>query len=1277
MEAASRLSLDVIAAERTEAAAIAKRTRTSFSESIASLSGQALPERAAEGFQESSEVDEAWSARSNPSVSSYNSSMRERHRHAIASAFFGSNSTATETIVESPRAGIDRWRPRRRRSSYRTTERGRDGLLRRFFRPRRASESALTVGEIEAGGLQEEQHARTRRRQLSVPLDSMKGEEQEEKETREERWTRRENRLLFEDLVHLANTHQPVEFGRFKQRRSLRENSRVERSSKVSSAYLQRSSVAEELDVEGSCSFNSLEEKTDETYGDEVINTELLEAYIAYSKSIGHEPNFHLNSDMIPLQSQDMMENTVEYKDKEQQRVHRVSYIHDRPVLREHQHFWTGFLGTRYSKRRGCVQLWTWLLIGVGVLLWLGISLSSLEMNEVLHLGAFTFEDVQVLEDYTFLHFLERVDFDLTYTIQTPTSATRNSSATSNASFFNALLLTQEEYEHYIEGEPFEYIEAGTTLRTTYAYLSHTFIENTLEKTMYFVVQPCYLERNPRADYCQPAQLPTSVSSSEKIYNLKKRNTVEEQVDHERFSVTYLSANSIPVACSSSGWLGGSYLLLFLPYVVITLFGLRGFQMVVHCESWRKNLERNYSRELNMPENEVDYWQPVPWDRKVPKTRLCGPCCWKKFRRPLEPFHTWWRHENYFTWIFCPYRNEQLSRGERALIIVCSLYITFYVLFIIVMLRDSWGANMTIFRSVVLYAILISVLPPAGKAGFKELFKLIFRQRRKYFRAKAAGGGGDLKGFSFRFAFLLQFLVVLLLTVAQAPIFYIWAFRSCLFLRQFMWFGALASIMRMSLVALALDLIWYLIIQTWGWKDLCPYCTERIKHCDCFNDELLVLAVERVGPKWQLIRVLDDLMAKQCNYDPQFKLYTSEQLRERWDVLVERAKTHMEKMEKLRAYQEKKRLETLRFDRVRRSVTSFLSFRGAALLSHQSGSDIQEFTGDQENTRKSFNGASFASDEEEKCHENGAMDLQVCSLREKKVLELNNDIKLDKYEKQYDSNISSVFHALTCSVQNLRRHGKPPVTTRKERRRCGQGINEEEALSGSEDDEDEDGGSRAETARDSCSRRGIGETMWVFDTPAQRLKRREEEKLRRKRAFRVLDNYKIESVDTSMEPLALAKSSLSPIRSRHSSLSAVSNVPLSSTSLVSQRHHAMMQPLLIPSTQPPVSLPGETLVVLMLDNGQRNGREDRVDERVHLEERMVTGSGNDVYDDNKEDKNLSGVERGNQHSPLDHVAPVSRTYSVTERPQTLYRRLSASASAFTAWALNYDPSVEY
>lgn len=87
----------------------------------------------------------------------------------------------------------------------------------------------------------------------------------------------------------------------------------------------------------------------------------------------------------------------------------------------------------------------------------------------------------------------------------------------------------------------------------------------------------------------------------------------------EHFNVTHMSVNPMPVACSSSGWLGGAYLLLVFPYLVITLFGLRVFQMVTHGEGWKKHIERIYSRELNVPENEVDYWQPMPWDRKVPK----------------------------------------------------------------------------------------------------------------------------------------------------------------------------------------------------------------------------------------------------------------------------------------------------------------------------------------------------------------------------------------------------------------------------------------------------------------------------------------------------------------------------------------------------------------------------------------------------------------------------------------------------------------------------------
>ncbi|KAF4044940.1 hypothetical protein GN244_ATG02645 [Phytophthora infestans] len=284
------------------------------------------------------------------------------------------------------------------------------------------------------------------------------------------------------------------------------------------------------------------------------------------------------------------------------------------------------------------------------------------------------------------------------------------------------------------------------------------------------------------------------------------------------------------------------------------------------------------------------------------------------------------------------------------------------------MLRDSYGSSITILTSV----------------------------RRKYFRAKAAGG--DLTGFSFRLAFLLQVLVVLLLTLAQAPIFYIWAKRSCLFLTKFIYYGVLSAILRMSLMGVALDFAWYLILQTWGWKDLCPLCTERIVHCDCFNDELLVLAVERVGPKWELIRVLDGLMAKQNNFNPQFAPYIADQL-QTWDESYE-------------------------------------------------------------------------------------SNIQLCITREKKILELNSRIKLDTFEKHYDSNISDVFHALTRSVMKHRRQEK------QRSRREEPGLQDE----------------RSARSPLTTHQTSDGETMWVFDTPEQRLQRREEEKLQRKRIVRVLND---------------------------------------------------------------------------------------------------------------------------------------------------------------------------
>ncbi|CAI5727870.1 unnamed protein product [Peronospora destructor] len=317
-----------------------------------------------------------WSERSNPSVSSYNSSTREMHRRTIASAFFGPISTtieAVELIDEEP-------------ESQRST--------------RTAFDSALTTDEVEGGQEQKQKRKRKVRTQLAVPFDPPG----RENEMLEQRDRRRENRSLFEDLVHLANTHQPVQFDRFKQRRS---------HGKSLSAQLRQSGSANAYDVGVSSSSGDEEEEAGDELNDETINTELLEAYIAYSKSIGNEPNIQLNPVMIlhrPRGSHVDNDDEAEEYEQEQHHTIKLSYIYDRPVLKEREKLWTGMMGTRFSKHRGCVQFWTWLLIGVGVLLWLGISLSSLQLNEVLHLDAFTVQDVQVTGDYTFLHFLEEVD---------------------------------------------------------------------------------------------------------------------------------------------------------------------------------------------------------------------------------------------------------------------------------------------------------------------------------------------------------------------------------------------------------------------------------------------------------------------------------------------------------------------------------------------------------------------------------------------------------------------------------------------------------------------------------------------------------------------------------------------------------------------------------------------------------------------------------------------------------------------------------------------------
>lgn len=122
---------------------------------------------------------------------------------------------------------------------------------------------------------------------------------------------------------------------------------------------------------------------------------------------------------------------------------------------------------------------------------------------------------------------------------------------------------------------------------------------------------------------------------------------------------------------------------------------------------------------------------------------------------------------------------------------------------------------------------------------------------------------------------------MVIVTLIQLPLFFSWYIRSCAFLTEFVKFWALTQFTRLSIVGLIEDGIWYTILKGLGWRDLCPYCSERLIHCTCFNDNLLVLAVSHLGAKWDLIKQMDSIMNKDR---AQFTFYTASQLEERWTV---------------------------------------------------------------------------------------------------------------------------------------------------------------------------------------------------------------------------------------------------------------------------------------------------------------------------------------------------------------------------------------------------------
>ena len=295
----------------------------------------------------------------------------------------------------------------------------------------------------------------------------------------------------------------------------------------------------------------------------------------------------------------------------------------------------------------------------------------------------------------------------------------------------------------------------------------------------------------------------------------------------------------------------------------------------------------------------MDYWQPNPWDRKCPKIHVIFPFLWSGLRRPTEPFFTWWRHENNFTWIFFPYRHERLSRWERGLIIYASVLVMFYASFYISVGSASisrqvdqiFGGNEE------LKVYVIQLLPqPIVKAVFKEIFKLFYRLQRKRSRNQTETYWCNY--------YTANTGALLVLAIVHIPIIQVLVNQSCAYVTEFFKFFLLAQLLRLSILALFLDFVWYSILYMFGHRDLCIHCTDRFRSCVCFNDELLVLAVAKFGPRWNLIKRTDQILAEmayehQVAYEAQFQGYSIDQLKERWQIIVERARQHIEKVKRL------------------------------------------------------------------------------------------------------------------------------------------------------------------------------------------------------------------------------------------------------------------------------------------------------------------------------------------------------------------------------------------
>lgn len=185
---------------------------------------------------------------------------------------------------------------------------------------------------------------------------------------------------------------------------------------------------------------------------------------------------------------------------------------------------------------------------------------------------------------------------------------------------------------------------------------------------------------------------------------------------------------------------------------------------------------------------------------------------------------------------------------------------------------------------------------PIVEAIFKEIFKFFYKARRS--RERSATENWICNYFTANTCAMLIFAFV------HFPLVYILTNQSCVYVTEFFQYFLIALLLRMSIAALLIDVAWYYILMVVGYvlfhlqlkphqyhsyQDLCQHCTQRLGNCICFNDELLILAISKFGPRWNLIKNIDLILSDISHdhgieYHPQFAGYSTLQLQNRWEV---------------------------------------------------------------------------------------------------------------------------------------------------------------------------------------------------------------------------------------------------------------------------------------------------------------------------------------------------------------------------------------------------------